>query len=148
MSSGSSAAGPLPGVEARRLPPVMQLGIATLVLVVAGTIYLAAHLPRAAPIGVPAGALAAAAALLVANAVLLARTPGFAWARFRQVFAWALLAYSVIAGMLVYVFVLDHTAGGRLVVLTLMLLVFALDVPFLLAFSVARYATPEKRPAR
>lgn len=52
----------------------------------------------------------------------------------------ALAAYLVIAGMLEFVFVLDHTPGRLLVLLTLMLLVFAIDVPLLLGFSVARYA--------
>jgi hypothetical protein len=52
---------------------------------------------------------------------------------------WALAAYLVIAGMLEFVFVLDHTRGGLLIVLTLMLAVFAVNVPLLLAFSVARY---------
>jgi hypothetical protein len=144
VSGGAASAGS-PPLEDRRLPPVRELAVATLILVVVGTIYLAAHLPKAAPIGVPAGFLAAAAVLLGVNAVMLARTPDFAWARFRQVFGWALLAYSAIAGMLVYAFVIDHTAGSRLVVMTLMLVVFALDVPFLLAFSVARYADPETR---
>jgi len=41
--------------------------------------------------------------------------------------------------MLEFVFVLDHTRGGLLIVLTLMLAVFAVNVPLLLAFSVARY---------
>lgn len=57
---------------------------------------------------------------------------------------YALLAYLVIAGMLEYVFVLDHTRGATLVVLTLMLVIYAVDIPVLLAFSVARY----QRPAR
>jgi len=58
---------------------------------------------------------------------------------FFRVGDWALLAYGVIAGMLEFIFVFDHTRGGSLVVFTLSLLVFALDVPLLLAFSVARY---------
>jgi hypothetical protein len=69
---------------------------------------------------------------------------------FFRVGGWALLAYGVIAGMLEFIFVFDHTRGGSLVVFTLSLLVFALDVPLLLAFSVARYqevgSTPEPSP--
>ena len=50
-----------------------------------------------------------------------------------------MLAYAIIAGMLEYVFVLDHTRGSILLVLTLMLAIFAINIPMLLAFSVARY---------
>ena len=87
--------------------------------------------------------LSAAAALLVLNAVLLSRIEGFAWGRFRQVAGWVLAAYVVIAGMLEYVFVYDHTSGTQLLILTLMLAVFAVNVPMLLGFSVARFDEPE-----
>jgi len=126
----------------RPLPPVQQIAIAVLALIVAGGIYTAAHLPRHVPEGPTIGLLAAAAALLVVNAVLLARVEGFAWRTFRLVAGWVLLAYVVIAGMLEYVFVYDHTSGTQLVILTGMLLVFALNIPMLLAFSVARFQDP------
>jgi hypothetical protein len=47
--------------------------------------------------------------------------------------------------MLEYVFVLDGTRGSTLVVMTVMLAIFAVDVPVLLAFSVARYQPAEER---
>ena len=53
-----------------------------------------------------------------------------------------LAAYVVIAGMLEYVFVYDHTSGTQLLILTLMLVVFAVNVPMLLGFSVARFQEP------
>jgi hypothetical protein len=56
---------------------------------------------------------------------------------------WTLVAYVVIAGMLEYVFVVDGTRGGSLLVVSASLLVFAVDVPLILAFSVARYQTPD-----
>ena len=52
---------------------------------------------------------------------------------------WALLAYVVIAGMIEYAFVYDHTRGTVLVVMTLMLVIFTLTPPVLLAFTVARF---------
>ncbi len=119
-------------------PPITQLIVGSLALIVVGGIYMAARLPGHVPLGLPLGLLIAAAVLLLATVIALARLPGFAWWRFFGVGRWALLAYVVIAGMLEYVFVLDHTHGGQLVVLTAMLVVFALDVPILLAFSVAR----------
>ena len=41
----------------------------------------------------------------------LARVQEFAWEAFFLVGRWALVTYTVIAGMLEYVFVLDRTAG-------------------------------------
>jgi hypothetical protein len=129
----------------RRLPPVTQLGMLSLGLIVAAVIYLSAHLPQHVPLA-PAIALLAASALLLAGTVVaLARTLGFAWARFLEVAKWALLAYSIIAGMIEYVFLRNHTSGGPLIVMTLSLLVFALTVPVLIGFTVARYAEPEEQ---
>lgn len=122
-----------------RRPPVSQVLVGSMALVIVGGIYLAAHLPRRAPLGPAYVLLAAAAVLLVVGVVLVARLREFAWGRFFQVLRWALLAYVVIAGMLEYVFVLDGTRGALLAVLTSMLVMFAVDVPVVLAFSVARY---------
>lgn len=130
-------------VDERRLPPITEVGVASMILVVVGVIYIAAHLPRHAPLGLPTVLLIAAVALLLANVVLLWRLKDFAWRRFFQVARWALLAYVVIAGMLEFTFVYDDTRGSTLVVMTLMLAVFTANVPILLAFTVARFQTPE-----
>jgi hypothetical protein len=100
-------------VNERPLPPVTQLGMASLSLIVAGGIYLSAHLPRHVPIGP----------------------------------AVALLAYAVIAGIIEYVFLRNHLRGGALIVLTLSLVVFAVHVPMLAGFTVARYADSDDRVA-
>ena len=42
-------------------------------------------------------------------------------------------------------FVFDHTRGAQLVVMTLMLVLFMLNVPVLIAFTVARYEVTEPR---
>jgi hypothetical protein len=127
----------------RRMPPVTEIGAVSMAAIASGVIYLAAYLPKHAPLGVPVALLAFAAALQVLNAVLLARTPGFARRRFFQVARWALLGYAVIAGMIEYAFVYDHTRGAQLVVMTLMLALFMLNVPVLIAFTVARYEVGE-----
>jgi hypothetical protein len=126
----------------RRLPPVTELGMASLALIVAGGIYLAAHLPKHVPLTPAVVLLAASAALLAGNALSLARVRGFAWKRFFEIARWALVAYLVIAGMIEYAFLRDHVSGGPLVVLTLSLVVFAIHVPMLIGFTVARYASP------
>lgn len=127
----------------RPLPPVTQLGMASLALIVAGGIYLSAHIPNHVPL-TPAIVLLAASVLLFAvNLTLLARVQGFPWGRFFEIAKWALLAYAVIAGMIEYAFLRDHLKGGALVVLTLSLVVFALHVPVLIGFTVARFHDPE-----
>jgi hypothetical protein len=129
--------------EERRLPPVTQLGMLSLSLIVAAVIYLSAHLPQHVSLGPAIALLAASAALLIGNVTALWRTQGFAWRRFLEVARWALLAYSIIAGLIEYVFLRNNTSGGPLVVLTLSLVIFALTVPVLIAFTVARYDDPE-----
>jgi hypothetical protein len=141
--SGGSAGGESPAATGRRLPPVTEVAVAAMTLVVAGGIYLAAHVPRPAPLGPAVGLLVGAGALLIVNIVTLSRVRAFAWNTFFLVGGWALAGYVVIAGMLEYVFVLDHTPGSQLLLITLMLVIFAVDIPMLLAFSVARY-----QPAR
>ncbi len=125
--------------EERRLPPVTQLGMLSLALIVAAVIYLSAHLPEQVPLTPAVILLALSALLLAGNVLALAKTEGFAWARFIEVGRWALLAYVVISAMIEYVFLRNNTSGGPLVVLTLSLVVFALTVPVLIAFTVARY---------
>jgi hypothetical protein len=127
---------------ARRLPPVAELAVVSMALIIVGGIYLVAHLPQRAPLGPAVGLLAAAGVLLVANAALVSSLRPFAWRVFFQVAGWVLVAYLVIGGMLEFTFIFDDTRGALLVVLTLSLLVFALDIPILLGFSVARYQDP------
>ncbi len=129
------------------LPPVARLATLTLALVVIGGIYLASHYDHPASL-LPAVVLAGAAgAVLVVNVVLLARIKEFNWGKFFQVFGWGLVAYAVIAGILEFVFVFDHTPAKTLWLFTAMLVMFAVDVPLLLGFSVARYQPVAGSPA-
>ncbi len=126
-------------MDARQLPPCRELSLATLALVIAGGIWMAAHLPHHVPLGPPIALLGLAAILLVTAAALLSRVGDFGWPAFRQVFGWALLGEAVVGGMIGFVFIQDGTRGAPLAVLLGMLAVFVLDVAFLLAFSVGRF---------
>jgi hypothetical protein len=126
----------------RSFPPIQPIATAILVLIVIGGIYTGAHLPHHVPQGPTIVLLAAAGALLGVNVVLLSRLEDFAWRTFKLVAGWVLMAYLVIAGMLEFVFIYDNTRGTQLLILTLMLVVFALDIPLLLGFAVARYQDP------
>jgi hypothetical protein len=125
-------------VSEQRLPPVTQVAMTSLALIVIGGIWIAAHLPGEVPLGPPTALLALSALLMAGNVLALARVPGFAWDAFFGVARWSLLAYAVIAGMLAWVFVKDGTRGGQLVVLLLSLVIFAVHVPVLMGFTVAR----------
>jgi hypothetical protein len=123
----------------RRLPPIGELGIASMVLTIVSTIYLAAHIPDVPPLWPSIALLACAGVLLLVNAVALAGLRDFAWRTFSAVARWTLVAYVVIAGMLVYVFVYNDTPGRVLALLTVSLVLFAANVVLILAFGVARY---------
>lgn len=122
-----------------RYPPVTQLGMASLALIVAGGIYLSSHIPQHVPLAPAVALLAASALLLAVNMILLSRVREFDWPRFAQVGKWSLLAYAVIGGMIEYVFLRNHLRGGPLVVLTLSVAIFAIHVPILVGFTVARF---------
>ena len=133
---------PLLSVLDRRLPPVAELTVASVALMVAGGVYLAAHLPTLPPLGPAVGSLAGGGVLTLVAMGLLARVRPFAWRTFFLVMGWAIVAYAVIAGLLALVFIYDHTQGATLAVLVATLVVFAVDVPMIVAFTVARYTDP------
>jgi hypothetical protein len=112
----------------------------SLALIVAAGIYLSSHIPNHVTLAPAIILLCASALLLAGNIASLARVQGFPWGRFFEIARWALLAYVVIAGMIEYAFLRNNLSGGPLVVLTLSLVVFAVHVPVLISFTVARYA--------
>jgi hypothetical protein len=126
-------------MDDRHYPPVNQVAMASLALIIAGGIYLSANLPEHVSLTPAVILLALSAALMAFNLLSLTRVKDFAWDQFFQVAKWSLLAYVVIGGMLEFVFVHNHVRGGTLVVLTLSLLIFAIHVPALMGFTVARY---------
>jgi hypothetical protein len=123
-----------------KYPPFTQVGMASLALIVAGGIYLSSHIPQHVPLAPAIILLIISAGLVAYNLYSLSRVKGFAWPRFFQVARWAGLAYLFTAAMIEYAFLKDHVSGGTLVILTLSLLVYALQVPTLIAFTVARFA--------
>ncbi|HVM64738.1 MAG TPA: hypothetical protein VMU14_07745 [Acidimicrobiales bacterium] len=129
-------------VSTRTLPPITELCITTIALTVVGGVYMAAHLPKHFSLVFPVIDVIVCGALVVATVVLLAGIKPFAWRTFFLVFKWAFLAYAVISGMLAYVFARDHTPAAPMAVLALMLVIWAVVIPVLFGFTVARYAEP------
>jgi uncharacterized membrane protein YoaK (UPF0700 family) len=123
----------------QRFPKAVETVTVSLAAVVVGGVWLGSHAPRRPPLALPTVLLVVAAALLLAGVVMITRVAGFSWDTFVRVGRWALLAYIIAAGMIEFAFVRNHTRGAPLAVVTGMLVVFALDVPFLIATTVARY---------
>ena len=123
-----------------RLPPFAALAVASISLMLIGGIDLAARVPGHPSLTVPAVLVAAGGVLTVVDLVLLARVRSFAWGTFFLVLRWALVAYAVIAGLLIFTFAYDGTPAGTMAVMAVTLAVFAVDVPAILAFTVAEHA--------
>lgn len=140
---GGNGLGELPDIK---VPPVTEIGMTSLALIVIAGIYLASYLPKSVPLLPAVILLVLSFVLLVGNLVALAQSKGFAWRRFWQIFRWALAAYAITAGMIEYAFVRDSVRGGPLLVLTLAIAVYAVHVPVLIAFTVARFHHPENAP--
>jgi hypothetical protein len=131
----------------RRLPPITELGAGTLALSIIAAILITSRIPNDPQYVLVVPLLVAAALVLLVAVVLLARIPGFAWSQFWLVARWALLGYIVIAGMIEFAFFHDNAPSSTLVPMSAMLAMFAIDVPLLLGFSVARYAGSGSAPA-
>jgi hypothetical protein len=114
-----------------------------MVLVIVGTIYLAANIGSDPSLVVPVLLDAVAAVLLLAAGITAGSIDNFARRTFHVVARWALVGYLVIAGMIEFVFIRDSTPGSQLATLTAGLVIFVLSVTLILAFSVARYQTPD-----
>jgi hypothetical protein len=127
----------------RPFPPIAWLSSGALGLVIVGGILMAAYAPRKAPLGVATALLCGAIVLLLIAGVLLMRLRDFAWRTFVTIFKWALVAYVVTSAMIEFAFVRDHTSGASLVIVSSMLVVFALSVPTTIAFTTARFAQPD-----
>ena len=122
-----------------RTPPVAAIATVTLGLCAVAAIVIAGDAPHRPPMALVWALIGLAAVLLVANIAAVARKRSFAWGSFFLVGRWSLLAYVVIAGMIEYAFIHDGMPEPQLAAMSTVLALFAVDVPLLLAFSVARH---------
>jgi len=129
------------GSGERGFPPVAQLATASLGLVVIGAVVMVSEMFDKPSLAVPVALVALSVLCLAAGVVLLVRQRGFAWPTFTLVGRWALLAYLVSAGLIEFTFLHNHVGGATLLVLTLMLLIYVIDIPLIISFTVARYQT-------
>jgi hypothetical protein len=122
-----------------KYPPVAELATLSIVLVIIGGIYMASYIPRLPPLGLPIAILSVAAAIFVVNLYLVFTLKDFARQTFLKVTGWAFFAYAITSGMIEYAFVKDGTRGDPLLVVTLMLVIFATNVPIVIGFTTARF---------
>ncbi len=120
-------------------PKAVEIVTLSLAAVVVGGVWMGSHAPRRPPMGLPIVTFVVGAMLLIFCIAKVTRVSNFSWDTILRLGRWALLAYVIAAGMIEFAFVRNHTSGAPLVVVTGMLVVFALDVPFLIATTVARY---------
>ncbi len=112
------------------------VALCSLAFAACSVIVVASYVPRRAPLAAPT-ALAAASGLLCAVALLRSARTGVA----RNIAAPTLAAAGIAVAFLELVFVYDGTRGGPLALLTVALVLVALDLPLLLGSSVASYTT-------
>ena len=109
-------------------------------LIVAGGIYMASYAPRRPPARSAGRARLSRAPPWCSRASSCsARSKELAWDKFFLVGRWTLLSYVIAAGLIEFAFVKDHIRGGSLAVVTAMLVLFAVIVPLIISFTVARY---------
>ena len=70
------------------LPPVGEVGVASLILIVIGGIYMSAHYPRASSLLIPSVLAGCSWVLLISAIVMLARAKGLARELFYKVGKW------------------------------------------------------------
>jgi hypothetical protein len=126
----------------RKMPPVAEIAVLSIALVVFGGILMASKFPHRPPLTVPIVIVCVCGVLFLVNVVLLSRLHDFSWRTFWLVARWVVLAYAVVTGLIAYSFVHNHITGAPLVVICLMLLIFAVSVTTVISFTVARYQEP------
>lgn len=133
----------------RSMPPVVPVAMASLSLAVVGGVIVSAGAGLEDPsLVVPTGFVAGAVLFELVAVVMAATIRPFAWDRFRLVFGWSLLAYVIQSAMIVFAFVRNQVPAGPMAVLAVGLVVFATDVPLMIAFTVARYQAIDGEVAR
>jgi hypothetical protein len=131
--------GPTPYAGDTTRSLVVSCTISSLVCAFLGVGVIAAYLPGAPPLAWPIGFLVASGVLLLAALAFLARHRPFAWPLFFAVARWVALVTLIFSAMAVYIFVSDGTSGLTLAIMTIVLVLAAIDVPILIGFSVARH---------
>ena len=122
-------------------PKAVELVSLSLACSMVGGIWLGSHAsPKAEhSLTLPTVLLIAGAVLLAVGVLMVTRVKGFAWSTWVRVATWALLAYVIESSLILYAFIHNQVRGSTLGVVIGLIALFAIDVPFLIATTVARY---------
>ena len=119
--------------------PIVACIVGTIISCILAAGIIIVYIPAEAPMWGPIMWVCIAAVLTVATIVLILRKKPFARKRFFTVAQWVFLYILVLSGMAEYVMVFDGMRGETLVVMTIILLLFLVNIPMLWGFSVARH---------
>jgi hypothetical protein len=119
--------------------PIIASIIGTVISCILAAGIIIAHIPGPAPMWGSVMWVCIAAVLTIATVILILRKKPFARKQFFKVAKWVFLYILVLSGMGEYVIVFDGTRGEPLVVMTIILLLFLVNIPMLWGFSVARH---------
>ena len=113
--------------------------VVSVVFVIATVATLASYMPKSAPHWVELTLLGLGALSYLVAVVTLVSTRVFEWSTFLNVAKPAFVAVLASTGVIEFAFLYDKTRGFTLVILTLGLVIVALALPLILAYSVARH---------
>ena len=119
--------------------PIVACIVGTIISCILAAGIIIVYIPAEAPMWGPIMWVCIAAVLTVATIVLILRKKPFARKRFFTVAQWVFLYILVLSGMAEYVMAFDGMRGKTLVVMTIILLLFLVNIPMLWGFSVARH---------
>jgi dolichyl-phosphate-mannose--protein O-mannosyl transferase len=123
--------------------PIVTCTIGSIVSAFLAVGFLAAYLPQQPPLAIPIALLLLSVVLLIAAVAFMRQLRNFAWALFFSVARWVLVLTLTFAVMAEFVFLYDRTPAGPLAIMTVVLILAAVNVPILMAFSVARHERVE-----
>ena len=130
---------PQPYAGDTKSSPVIACIIGTIISCILAAGIIIAHIPEPAPMWGSIMWVCIAAVLTIATIVLILRKRPFARKLFFTVAKWVFLYILVLTGMGEYVIAFDGVRGEPLVVMTIILLLFLVNIPMLWGFSVARH---------
>jgi hypothetical protein len=122
-----------------RSSPIIACIVGTIVSCIIAAGIIIAHIPEPPPMWGSYMWLSIAGVLTVATIVQILMKKRFARKLFFKVAKWVFLYILVLTGMGEYVIAFDGTRGTTLVVMTIILLLFLINIPMLWGFSVARH---------
>lgn len=128
--------------------PIVACITGTIISCILAAGIILAHFPGPAPLWGSVLWISIASLLTLVTILLILRRKRFARGVFFKVAKWVFLYILVISGVGEFVLVFDGTRGEPLVIITIMLVLFLINIPMLWGFSVARHERTSDLPSR